>query len=115
MSEDSNKNVIDIFSSNNRNRNCSEAQKKLRFYAGFSYIKRKKDDNGNPFRKDYLTAYASKCHYMVTVMRELNDEVLLYTYDVPNEDLFKFMKSFEENTLDGEIIEIDKYFPNNIV
>ena len=51
---------------------------------------------------------------MVTVMRELNGEVVLYSYDVPNADLFKFMKSFEENTLDGIIIEIEKYFPEDL-
>ena len=65
--------------------------------------------------KDYLLKYACACHYMVTVMREVDGEIVLYSYDVPNEDLFKFMKSFEENTLDGTIIEINKYFPNEIV
>ena len=51
---------------------------------------------------------------MVSVMREMDGEVLLYSYDVPNEDLFKFMKSFEESTLDGTIIEIEKYFPDDL-
>ena len=51
---------------------------------------------------------------MVTVMREIDDEIVLYSYDVPNDDLFKFMKSFDENTLDGTIIEIDKYFPEDL-
>ena len=51
---------------------------------------------------------------MVSVMREINGEVVLYSYDVPNSDLFRFMKSFEENTLDGTIIEIDKYFPDGL-
>ena len=51
---------------------------------------------------------------MVTVMREIDGEVVLYSYDVPNDDLFKFMKSFDENTLDGTIIEIDKYFPEDL-
>lgn len=45
----------------------------------------------------------------------MEGEVVLYSYNVPNDDLFKFMKSFEENTLDGTIIEISKYFPNEIV
>ena len=51
---------------------------------------------------------------VVTVMREIDGEVVLYSYDVPNDDLFKFMKSFDENTLDGTIIEIDKYFPEDL-
>lgn len=114
MSDEINKKVIDLFSKHH-SKELSDKDKNIRFYAGFSYIKIKKDLNGNKFRKDYLLKYRSKCHYMVSVMREVEGEVVLYSYDVPNDDLLKFMKSFEENTLDGVIIEIDKYFPNDIV
>ena len=112
MKDSDDKNVVDLFSTKHtQNTIDTEIREKLRYYAGFNYIKRKKDLNGNKFRKDYLLNYRSKCHYMVTVMRELNGEVVLYSYDVPNEDLFKFMKSFDENTFEGTIIDIDKYFP----
>ena len=45
---------------------------------------------------------------------EIDNEVILYNYDVPNEQLFKFIKTFENNTLNGTIIEIDKYFPEGL-
>ena len=61
-----------------------------------------------------MKAFAEKCHYIVRVMREFDGETYLYNYDVPNNDLFKFMKSFEENTLDGTIIEIEKYVPEDL-
>lgn len=61
-----------------------------------------------------MKKYAENCHYIVRVMRKNKGETVLYNYDVPNSDLFKFIKSFEENTLDGTIIEIDKYFPENL-
>lgn len=115
MSEEINKKVINLFSTHSKNKLSKDDQKKIKYYAGFSYVKIRKDSNGNKFRKDYLLNYASQCHYMVTVMREVEGEVVLYSYNVPNDDLFKFMKSFEENTLDGTIIEISKYFPNEIV
>lgn len=114
MSDEINKNVINMFSQHNNDRLSAEAKTRVKYYAGFNYVKLKKDTNGNKFNKDNLLNYASKCHYMVTVMRELNGEIILYSYDVPNSDLFKFMKSFEENTLDGTIIEIDKYFPEDL-
>ncbi len=114
MSDEINKNVINMFSQHNNDRLSAEAKNRVKYYAGFNYVKLKKDTNGNKFNKDNLLNYASKCHYMVTVMRELNGEIILYSYDVPNSDLFKFMKSFEENTLDGTIIEIDKYFPEDL-
>ena len=114
MSDEINKNVINMFSQHNNDRLSAEAKNRVKYYAGFNYVKLKKDTNGNKFNKDNLLNYASKCHYMVTIMRELNGEIILYSYDVPNSDLFKFMKSFEENTLDGTIIEIDKYFPEDL-
>lgn len=114
MSDEINKNVINLFSSHNNNRISPEIKNKIKYYAGFNYVKIKKDANGNKFSKEHLLKYSSKCHYMVTVMREMDGEVILYSYDVPNEELFKFMKSFDENTLDGKIIEIDKYFPEDL-
>ncbi len=114
MSDEINKKVINLFSNHNNNRITPEVQKRVKFYAGFNYVKLNKDSNGNKFNKENLLNYSSKCHYMVTVMRELDGEVILYSYDVPNNELFKFMKSFDENKLDGKIIEIDKYFPNDL-
>ncbi len=114
VSEHINKKVINLFSNHNNNTVKPEDKKKVKFYAGFNYVKLKHDTNGNKFNKTNLLSYARKCHYMVTVMRELYGEIVLYSYDVPNVDLFKFMKSFEENTLDGTIIEIEKYFPNDL-
>jgi len=114
VSDEINKKVINLFSNHNNNSITPEDKKHVRFYAGFNYVKLKKDTNGKKFNKEFILNYARKCHYMVTVMRELDGEVVLYSYDVPNDDLFKFMKSFEENTLDGKIVEIDKYFPEDL-
>ncbi len=110
----SDKNVISLFANNKKISVNDAASEKMKFYAGFNYVKLRKDTNGNKFNKDNLLNYAQKCHYMVTVMREIDDETLLYRYDVSNADLFKFMKSFEENTLNGVIIEIEKYFPEDL-
>jgi hypothetical protein len=114
VSEKFNEKVISLFSSQEKGKFIHENSNGVKYYAGFNYVKLKRDTNGNRFHKDKLLSYAKKCHYMVTVMREIDNETVLYSYDVPNEDLFKFMKSFEENTLDGTIIEIDKYFPEGL-
>ena len=113
MSDDINKKVIDIFSNHN-NKLPVETNEKVKFYAGFNYVRIDKDANGNKFNAEHLKKYAQSCHYIVRVMRENKGETVLYNYDVPNCDLFKIMKSFEENTLDGTIIEIDKYFPDDL-
>jgi hypothetical protein len=116
VADEINKKVINLFSGHNRNNLSTEAREQIKYFAGFNYVKLKKDENGKKFRKHYLLKYCSELRYMVTVMREEADgEIVLYSYDVPNEDLFKFMKSFDKNTLNGTIIEISKYFPNEIV
>lgn len=116
MSEELNKKVINLFTNHHKKNPApqQELQERVRFYAGFNYVKSKKDTNGNKFNKENLLNYAQNCHYMVSVMREIEGEIVLYSYDVPNSELFKFMKSFEENTLNGTIIEIDKYFPEDL-
>ncbi len=113
MSDEINKKVINIFSQHNK-KSSSGSSEKVKYYAGFNYVKLNKDHNGKKFNKEHLIKYSKGCHYIVRVMRELDGEVILYNYDVPNDDLFKFLKSFEDNTLDGRIIEIDKYFPNDL-
>ena len=111
MADEINKKVIDIFSKHN-NKLKPETEEKVKFYAGFNYVRIDKDHNGNKFNPEHLLKYAQGYHYIVRVMREYKGETVLYNYDVPNSDLFKFIESFQENTLDGKIIEIDKYFPD---
>ena len=106
MTEDINKKIINLFDKHNKS---LPTDGKIKYYAGFNYVKINKDSNGKKFNPEHLKAYAEKCLYIVRVMREYNGETYLYNYDVPNCDLFKFIKSFEENTLDGTIIEIEKY------
>ncbi len=113
MSDDIKRKVINIFSRNNAQENSEHAEK-IKFYAGFNYVRIDRDNNGNYFNPEHLLKYAESCHYIVRVMRTHDGETVLYNYDVPNRDLFKFMKSFDENTLDGTIIEIDKYFPDDL-
>ena len=113
MSDDIKRKVINIFSKHNSS-GSSEHNEKIKFYAGFNYVRIDKDTNGNRFVPEHLLKYAESCRYSVRVMRSHDGETVLYNYDVPNKDLFKFMKSFDENTLDGTIIEIDKYFPDDL-
>lgn len=111
MTDGINKKIINLFEKHNKSLPTEE---KIKYYAGFNYVKLNKDSNGKKFNAEHLKAYAERCHYIVRVMREFDGETYLYNYDVPNEDLFKFMKSFDENTLDGTIIEIEKYFPEDL-
>lgn len=113
MTDEINKKVINIFSKH-KQAQPSEHAERVKFFAGFHYVKINKDGNGKKFKAENLVKYAQKCHYIVRVMREVDGETVLYNYDVPNEEFFKFIKAFENNTLNGTIIEIDKYFPEDL-
>lgn len=113
MTDDINKKVINIFSKH-KNAQPLQDDERVKFFAGFDYVKLVKDSNGRKFKEEKLKKYAEGCHYIVRVMRKLGDEVILYNYDVSNDKLFKFIKAFENNTLNGTIIEIDKYFPEGL-
>lgn len=113
MTDEINKKVISIFSKHKKEEPLG-TDEKIKFFAGFDYVKIKRDANHKPFNAQALLKYAQKCHYIVRVMRNLDGEIVLYNYDVPNEQLFKFIESFENNTLSGTIIEIDKYFPEGL-
>lgn len=110
--KDNNKNIINIFAAHHKSNKTEN--KDIKFFAGFNYVKLNKDENGNKFNKERLLKYAENCHYNVSVMRELDDEIWLYNYDVTNDELLPFLKAFEEKTLDGTIIEIEKYFPEDL-
>lgn len=113
MVDEINRKVTNIFSRHNKSLPPA-TKEKVKFYAGFNYVRIDKDSNGNKFNAEHLLKYAQSCHYIVRVMRKYKGETVLYNYDVPNSDLFKFINSFEENTLDGKIIEIEKYFPEEL-
>lgn len=113
MSDEINEKVIDLFQKHSHSKN-DKYDDVIKFFEGFHYVKISRDKNGKKFKYDYLKQYAEDCHYIVRVMRKVDDEVILYNYDVPNTDLYKFLEKFENNTLNGMIIEIDKYFPEDL-
>ena len=110
---DKNDKVINLFSKVNKNFTHEELEQ-IKFFEGFHYVKINKDKNNKKFNVAHLKKYAEGCHYIVRVMREVDGEVWMYNYDVRNDELFKFMKKFNENKLNGTIIEIDKYFPEGL-
>ena len=113
MAEDINEKVIKMFNRQEKG-TISDADERIKFFAGFNYVKLKRDTNGKKFVASQLTAYAEKCHYIVSVMREVDNEVCLYNYNITSADLPKFIKAFENDTLNGTIIEIEKYIPEDL-
>ena len=53
MSDEINRKVINIFSRHNKELPPVSSSEKVKYYAGFNYVKLNKDHNGNKFNKEH--------------------------------------------------------------
>lgn len=107
---DKNDKVIDLFKKVPQDVDTG----RQRFFNGFQYVKITKDDNGNYFKEEALREYANKCFYIVTVMKNNGLGVALYKYKVPYDTLLNFFNQFRNNKSYGEIIDIERYIPEDL-
>jgi hypothetical protein len=111
MSDNNNENVVNF-----AHRVKSEIPKSIsiRNFYGFDYIKIDKDLNGNPLIKESLLEYANCIKYIVRVLREQDNKVFLYDYYVPQYKLARFLLDVENGKFDGQVIEVEKYIPEDL-
>lgn len=111
MSEQDNKKVLKF---STRTKSVGNKKPDIQEFQGFEYIKMDKDLNGTPFIKESLEEYAASCRYMVRVMREINNKVCLYNYYIPQDKLCLFLTKIENGDFDGQVIEVEKYIPEDL-
>ncbi|MCD7740249.1 MAG: hypothetical protein LUH11_02755 [Candidatus Gastranaerophilales bacterium] len=109
MSKDNDK-IIDFFKKTPKDGNNMQQK----FFKGFQYVKILRDDNGNSFKEELLREYAKKCFYIVTVMKNNGIGTALYKYKVPYDLLLNFLNVFKDNNNYGEIIDIERYIPEDL-
>ena len=80
----------------------------------FPYIKLTKDTNGNYFSEESLREYSKKVCYIITIMKKNPPSVALYKYKVSQNDLLDFLNEFNKRTSDGELVDIEKYIPEDL-
>lgn len=113
MSESENKNIIK-FSNRSQIKSNQDRQAVIKNFAGFDYVKMEQDLNGTPFVKESLIEYACGCRYMVRVVREKESKTLLYNYYIPQDKLGYFLTKIESGEFDGQIIDVEKYIPEDL-
>ncbi len=107
---DNNDKVVDIFKKTPQDGDTL----RQRFFKGFQYVKLTKDEGGNYFKEDEIRTYAQKTFYIVTVMKKNGIGVALYKYKVPYDSLLNFFNKFRNNESYGEIIDIERYVPEDL-
>ena len=114
MSENINDKVIDIFKKAHKKNQEQTNEPPIKYFAGVNYVRIDEDMNGYPFKKEVLIENAAKFSYIVRVLRLKNGKHSLYNYSVPFDKIVEFISLFDKNELNGTIIEIDKYKPNEL-
>ena len=110
MSDDNNK-VINLFKKSSEN---EDNLKQQRFFKGFQYVKINKDDNGNYFKEDFIRENAQKCFFIISVMKKNRIGISIYKYKVPYSSLLEFFGVFKNTRQYGEIIDIERYIPEDL-
>lgn len=110
MIDDRNDKVINLFK---KTSDAAETSRQ-RFFKGFQYVKLVKDNNGNYFKEEHLRDCAQKCYYIISVMKNNGIGVALYKYKVPYSSLLDFFNVFRKSELYGEIIDIERYIPEDL-
>lgn len=91
-----------------------EDNKEQRFFKEFQYVKLTKDDNGNYFKEESLREYAQRTFYIISVMKNNGLSAAIYKYKVPYNSLLDFLNIFKNDSSCGEVIDIERYIPEDL-
>lgn len=113
MSDKINRKVIDIFTKNKKTTPVACDEKICKCNDGYYYVCMKSDLNGKPFDEEKLLRQANDCYYIAKVMIKRGVAPFIYNYKVPGDDLLKFIELYINGDKEGQIIEIDKFYPED--
>lgn len=114
MTEKINEKIISIFARHKKQLPIDDEHKVIRNSDGFYYVCIQKDDNGNNLDKKKLLENLSSCYYIIKVMVEEQDRPVICNFRVPGEKITNFLATYINKEKEGTIIEIDKYFPEDL-
>ncbi len=86
----------------------------IKNFLGFEYVKLKKDVNGIRFSEKSLRDFSYDLKYNISLMRKSDEEIFLYQYFISGSELKRFFEEYINGTIEGEIIQIEKYTPENL-
>ena len=105
--------VVDLFTRHKKQLPITDDEKVIRNEDGFFYVCIKNDENGIPFDKERVLSKVSGIHYIIKVL-VASEPSHMYNYQVPADRILEFLTPYINNEKDGEIIEIDRYYPHDL-
>lgn len=110
MTDKINEKVINLFAAHKKSKSCNNGQV-CNTSDGYTYVTIKTDDNGRPFDEEKLIKNANEFYYIVKVMVKDGRHPYINNFKISAEKLLDFIKIYIEGKGEGQIIEIDKFYP----
>jgi len=114
MTDKINEKIIDIFTKNKKNAKTAVCEEKVcTCEDGYYYVCMKSDLNGKHFDEAKLLNEANNCYYIVKVMIKQALHPYILNYKIPGTKILEFIKLYMSEDKEGQIIEIDKFYPED--
>ena len=112
--DDINKKVVSIFERHKANKPNNDDAKVVKCEDDIYCVTVKTDKHGNPFNKDELIEDALLTEYIVKVLIDTPQGSYINNYKVSGEKILGFLSKFTNRKKQGQVIEIDKYIPDDL-
>lgn len=115
MEDHINEKVINIFVKHTRKAQPSSEEEHVYTTSdGYKYVHIKYDESGNPFDEKKILDKFAKQWYIVKVLETHKGNSTIKNFKVSGERLVEFFESFINQKRSGIIIEIDRYFADEL-
>ena len=112
--EDINKKVVSIFERHKANKPNTDDAKVVKCDDDIYCVTVKSDKHGNPFNREELLEDAMLTEYIVKVLIDTPQGSYINNYKVTGEKILTFLSKFSNRKKQGQVIEIDKYIPDDL-
>lgn len=106
------KKVVNIFTKHKENQPTDT--KVIKCDDGIYCVTVKTDKHGNPLNKDEILQDAMITEYIVKVLIETPQGSYINNYKVSGEKILAFLSKYTTRKKQGQVIEIDKYIPDDL-
>ncbi|MCQ2957917.1 MAG: hypothetical protein MJ180_03330 [Candidatus Gastranaerophilales bacterium] len=112
--EDINKKVVSIFERHKANKLNNDDAKVIECDDDIYCVTVKTDKHGNPFNRAELLEDARMTEYIVKVLVDTPESSYINNYKVSGEKILEFLSKYTKRKKQGQVIEIDKYIPDDL-
>ena len=106
--------VVNIFERHKANKPYATDAKVVKCDDDIYCVTVKTDKHGNPFNREELLEDAMLTDYIVRVLIDTPQGSYINNYKVSGEKILAFLNKFTKRKKQGQVIEIDKYIPDEL-